>query len=355
MAKKKTYKETVNYGRTTEFHRYLHEVTTEDGMNLIMTHKVPVGKKSSAPVVMVHGLGQNRYSWTLTKRSMENYLVSQGFETFNVELRGHGLSRANGCEYPTRFETYLFYDMPAILEAVREITNRRKMFYIGHSLGAAISYCIGARFQDYLAGIISIAGPFSMGQGNLTMKLLARAGVIVDRITPFRLLHPEAFYIDFIGFVARYGLFALDNRFNRFPIQVWYPGSIERDILTERIEKGFDRTSFTVFWLLVEWTSSGKLHSSDKSVDFEEQIAGLKIPILFVIGDRDYAVPVASVKEAHEKAASEDKTLKVFGGEAPGLHWGHCDLICGQHAPRIVWPYLLEWMQTRLPRRQPAA
>ena len=348
MARKAVYSEIVNHNKTTEFHRNLHEITTEDGMNLIMTHKVPARKKSLAPVLLVHGLGQNRYSWTLSKRSLENYLVANGFETFNVELRGHGLSRANGCEVPTSFETYLFYDMPAIMNAVREITNGRKTFYFGHSLGGAISYCIGAQYQEDLAGIVAIASPFSMAEGNLTMKLLAKFGVLMDRVVPFQLLHPETFYIDFIGFFAQFGLFVLDNRFNHIPIQVWHPGSIERDILTERIEKGFDRTSFNVFWLLVEWASSGKFHSSDGSVDFQENIADLKIPIFFIVGDKDYAVPEASVREAYEKVGSPDKTLRVFGDEAPGLHWGHCDLICGREAPRIVWPEILEWMQKRL-------
>ena len=351
MARKVLYRETVNQNKTTEFYRNLHEITTDDGMNLIMTHKLPVARKSLAPVLLVHGLGQNRYSWTLSKRSMENYLVANGFETFNVELRGHGLSRANGCEVPASFETYLFQDIPAVLRAVREIADGHKIFYIGHSLGGAIAYCVGARYQEHLAGVVAIASPFSMAEGNLVLKGLARIGTLMDRVVPFRLLHPETFYIDFIGALAKYGLFALDSRFNLVPIQVWYPGSIERDILTERIEKGFDRTSFNVVWLLVEWASSGKFLSSDGKLDFEDSIEELKVPIFFVVGDKDCAVPEASVREAYLKVGSADKTLKVFGGEAPGLHWGHCDLICGREAPRVVWPEVLSWMQQRL---QPA-
>jgi len=71
---------------------------------------------------------------------------------------------------------------------------------------------------------------------------------------------------------------------------------------------------------------------------------------LFVNGDRDVAVTQAAVREAYEKAASGDKTFKVFGGEHPGLHWGHIDLIFGRHAPEITWPYMLEWMNRRLSR-----
>ena len=349
MAKEQIHSETVNRNKSVEFHRYLHEIPTGDGLNLIMTHKVPLRKRSLAPVIFVHGLGQNRYSWTLSKRSMENYFVSEGFETFNVELRGHGLSRANGCEVPSNFESYLFYDIPAIVERVQAITDGRKAFYFGHSLGGAISYCIGAKHQESLAGIVSIAGPFSMARGNIPMKVLARMGVFADSLVPFRLLHPETFYIDFLGVLAKVGLFALDSRFVYNPLQVWYPGSTERDVLTERIEKGFDRTSFNVFWLLVEWAASGTFHSSDGKRDYQENIEDLEIPVFFVVGDRDLVVPEASVREAYDKAGSVDKTIHVYGGEAKGMHWGHCDLICGREAPRVVWPDLLQWMMQRLP------
>jgi len=349
MVRKKVFREAVNLNQTVDFHRTLYEVPTRDGMNLIMTRKAPVRGKPLAPVVLVHGLGQNRYSWTLTKRSMENYLVRKGFETFNVELRGHGLSRANGSDYPERFETYLYQDIPAVLRRVREVTGTEKMFYIGHSLGGTISYCIGFQLHDYLCGIVSIAGPFNFAKGNPFMRLLAKGGFSLGKTARIRSLHPEAFYVDLAGFLARFGLFLMDNRFNRFPIQLWYPGSMEDEVLTERIEKGVDRTSFNVFWLLVELAASGRLHGSGRKENFEDRISRLEAPILFVVGDRDSGVPEASVQEAFDKAGTRDKTLKVFGGEAPGLHWGHCDLICGREAPRIVWPYILKWMQTRLP------
>jgi len=166
MNYKKIYTEAVNFDKKTEFYRYIHEVMTEDGMTLIMTQKIPLHQKPLAPIMFVHGLGQNRFTWTQSRRSMENYFVSKGFQTFNLELRGHGLSRANGSDYPRRFETYLHYDLPAFIKAINEITNGQKIFYIGHSLGGTISYCISSQFQNYFAGIISIGGPFQMAKGN---------------------------------------------------------------------------------------------------------------------------------------------------------------------------------------------
>ncbi len=342
-------KETVNGETTVELVRTLHEVPTDDGMNLVMVHKRPAHRAPLAPAVLVHGLGQNRFSWTLSRRSLENYLVAQGFETFNAELRGHGLSRANGCEYPAHFETYVESDLPAILRTVGELTDGQRAFYLGHSLGATIGYCLGAQHHDRLAGIVSIGGPYDFGAGNLFLRLLAKTGVLLDKVIHLKALHPDAFYIDVLGIIARHGLFFFDSPIHRIPLHIWRPGSTERDILEERIDKGFDRTSFNVFWLLVEWGSGGRLARADGGGGLEERLDELRIPIFFVVGDDDDCVPEEAVREAYWRVPSTDKTLTVFGGEQPDLHWGHCDLICGREAPQVIWPAIARWMTSRLP------
>lgn len=339
----------VNNEEMVTYRRRIHEVVTADGMNLIMTRKTPVRKKPVGHVMLVHGLGQNRYTWTLSRRSLENYLVKNGFETFNIELRGHGLSRANGSEHPIDFDTYLNLDLPAFLEAVLTITGGVKPFYMGHSLGGSIAYCMGSEFSDRLAGIISIGGPFNLARGNRLLKFIARTGVTLGRWYPFPKVQPHVFYIDFIGILANTLLSLLDNpHYEKIPLQVWYPGSIERDILEERIIKGFDRTSFNVIKFFFEWGAREQFISADGKTDFGERIAELTAPILFVNGDKDVGIPPEAIREAYEKAGSKDKMFKVFGGEQPGLHWGHCDLICGRHAPEITWPYMLEWMMQRV-------
>src|SRR5262245_49500526 len=49
-----------------------------------------------APIMLIHGYGQNRYAWHLPSRSLSNYLAKAGFDVFNLELRGHGRSRHLG-------------------------------------------------------------------------------------------------------------------------------------------------------------------------------------------------------------------------------------------------------------------
>jgi len=348
MTQKLKVKEVVNKKWSVECYRFLHEVKTEDGSLLKMTQKTPMDRKPVASIILIHGLGQNRYSWNLSRRSMENYLVANGFETYNIELRGHGLSRSDGGNYPERFRTYLEYDLPAFLHAIKQISNPKQLFYMGHSLGATIAYCLEARFQKELSGIISIGGPFHMAKGNFLLTHIAKAGVALEKLVPVHLLYPKAFYVDYIGAVARIGLFLMDSSLYKIPLQAWYPGSIERDILKERITKGFDRTGMNVVRFMFKWGAEGKLRSLFGNTDYEKRIRQLKAPILFVVGDKDYAAPLASVQAAYDQAGARDKTLKIFDKRSTKVHWGHIDLICGRNAPDHVWLYVLKWLRKRI-------
>ena len=59
----------------------------------VMHKRLPKGNPRAA-LILVHGFGQNRHAWHIPQRSFENHLVSEGFEVFSADLRGHGESAA---------------------------------------------------------------------------------------------------------------------------------------------------------------------------------------------------------------------------------------------------------------------
>ena len=67
----------------------------------------PPDGASLPPAVLVHGFAQNRYTWRISRRSMSGWLAARGHEVLNVELRGHGNSRAYGAGNATAFPEYV--------------------------------------------------------------------------------------------------------------------------------------------------------------------------------------------------------------------------------------------------------
>ena len=80
------------------------------------------------------------------------------------------------------------------------------------------------------------------------------------------------------------------------------------------------------------------------------------MPTLMIAGAADLISDVPSTRMTFEAIASPDKTLCVFG-RANGhvADYGHCDLAWSRHAPREVFPVMLDWLERHQPgaRRRP--
>lgn len=338
--------EVIDGGLRTHVVVSLHEIETEDGVPLIMTRRrAPALDGNAPPILLVHGLGQNRYSWHLPSRSLANYLVDCGFDVFIIELRGHGLSRTHGSPYPLRFEEYVDYDVPAAIEAVLELSGHDRTFYAGHSFGGTIGYCL-TPVQEQLAGVISIGGPGLFGAGNRALQAFGWLVRALDRYTPLRFVPYAAFPAEPFALALKALMFYLD-RPNRFPLRLWEPGSIDRDILYERLTRGFDRTGRGVIRQTYHWGTTQTFTCPDSGEDYTDRLAGFAQPLLFIQGDNDFVVPYDSIRICVDTVASDDVEVRTFNAEETGHHWGHLDLVFGDHAPEHVWPYLTDWMRAR--------
>ena len=94
---------------------------------------------SRGPVLLVHGFAQNRYSWHARLRSPSAWWAAQGFDVWNLELRGHGNSRSEGQLGAETFSDYVD-DVDQALDALPG-----PAVVVGHSLGGAAAYAVAGR------------------------------------------------------------------------------------------------------------------------------------------------------------------------------------------------------------------
>jgi alpha-beta hydrolase superfamily lysophospholipase len=326
--------------------RELVEVSTDDGVRLVALRKRPLDQaRTRGSVLLVHGLCQNRYTWDMRQRSLANYLVAHGYDVLLAELRGHGLSRASRAPYASSFEAYIRHDLPALVRKAAALGGSERIFLVGHSLGGTMAYCAGTALQPYLRGIVSFAGPSHLGRGSLFIPPLAAALHWMGRVSPVPAWRSLPYIgLDLLGPLLLAARPYLDSPLSFRPLGLWYPRSIEAPLLEERIRLGFDRTGVPIGELVVRWAATGRLLSSCGTVDYQDGLAGLEVPVLFLVGAQDAVVPTRSMQAAFEQIGSRDKTFRVFGRTPLSRGWGHIDIVLGKAAPRVVWPALLDWM-----------
>ncbi len=276
------------------------------------------------PVLLVHGFAQNRYSWHTSRRSMSAWLAQEGFDVYNLELRGHGRSR--GDARAERFADYV----EDLVRAIGALPS--PSFVVGHSLGATVAYA--AATEVPARGIVGIGGVYAFARRNPTLRAIARLSHASPSLG--RLQIRTKVLGEIIG--RLYGL--SDSLGYAFPVSGWWPGSVEPEILAERLSVGFDWTSLPVWNEMCRWSATG-------TFDYDEGWRSLEVPLLVMLGDKDVLVPPDDGRVAFDRSGSADKALVVFDDYTHGTHWGHLDLVLGRHAPAQVWPRVSSWMKAR--------
>ena len=278
------------------------------------------------PVVLVHGFAQNRYTWHLSRRSFSAWLAAEGYDTWNLELPGHGNSRS--AQGSAAFAAYLD-DIRRVAGVIGE-----PAFWMGHSLGGAAVYA-GATVTP-MRGAIGIGALFRFAQANRALKLLCHFSMVQGR----DVLGALNVRTQLAGKLLAKLYSVSDIAGYAFPISGWAPESVEPDLLAERLSKGFDWTAANVWFDMARWGVSGRF-------DYEEAWARTQVPLLVIGGDLDHLMLPADVRTAYDFSGSTDKTLVQLDDYGTGVHWGHLDLIVGKHAPRFVWPVVRDWMAER--------
>lgn len=338
----------VNGATTGRFLKEIVHAPIDRGAVVLVRKRKADLEKTRGAIVLIHGFGQNRYSWHLKARSFANYLALRGFDVFNLELRGHGRSRDAGSRHPRRFEDYVEHDALAGLDAALELSGHSRAFVMGHSLGAGVSFALAGHAPEKVAGVVSLAGVFLFGTGQPIFRHASAAYRRLARfVDPVLLLAPFV-PVDIAGRLLMAGRKVVDHpRFAVSPLQVWYPGTIEPEILYERMTVAMDRTGAGVLRQMIEWAATGAFVGMHSRRDYAAAFADTELPLLVVAADQDKLCPPKDCKTAYDASRSRDKSYVEFGRQQGGGSWGHVDVICGERAPRHVWPVIADWIEQR--------
>jgi polyhydroxyalkanoate synthase subunit PhaC len=304
-----------------------------------------------APVLLVHGYGQNRYAWHLPSRSFSNYLAHAGFDVFNLDLRGHGRSRHLGARRPGCVTDFVREDLPAAIREVEHLSGRRGVYLVGHSLGGLISYATAASMRESVRGIVTLGSPYLFTRGSWALRLLGDVMLAVDR--KMHLGH-GALPLKGWGEAVRLARVFIESPMFPLPIRGFSPGSMEPNILAQHMSLAMDAGSITVLrnMFLTAAESRASNHRLGGLTGYASAFEELDLPLLVIAGSKDDLAPPESVVPAFERSRSTNKSYRVFPR-------GHIDLVVGREAPLSIWPLVEAWLRARVraaelqPRQSP--
>lgn len=337
MLSKETVAQRVTPGRIRWFRKEIFQVRGPEP--LVMVRKRRAEGETLAPVILVHGFGQNRYAFHMRERSFSNYLADRGFDVFNVDLRGHGRSAELGSRRSRGVDDYIRGDLPAVLDRVLALSGFDKAFFVGHSLGGLCSAAASATRTEQVAGVVTIGSPHALGRGHPVLgsglRLLGHTVGTVGLLRGSQLRFP----VDLIGKALHATRFAFDSKLAPIPVRGWKPGSFERGELASYL-RSFDCESLSTVDDLIVLAATGELRSRADGSSYTRLIEESTLPLLALSGSADLLANPGAVKPLFERSRALDKQyVKVDAG--------HGDLLVGRQAPDEVWPLIGNWLLAR--------
>lgn len=316
---------------------------TKDGWQLALTHWAPAAdaKPRPHPVLMVHGLGANRLNLDLDDRySIARSASQRGFDTYVLELRGAGLSRAPDDQDALRFEwgfnEYADFDMHAAIETITERTGCGQIHGVGHSMGGMLFYCLATRQHKALRSVCAVGTPLIAdlqlrpSESRLLKLATKLAPESSQRRVPLRKLMGAAQLLMPVSKHVVDGL--LLNLMNT-----------DDDVVMRMSREGIDDVPLQ---LILELTQQMAKPSADGPYAYESLLNDIDVPVLAIGGSVDRIAPPASARAATERINSRDVRYREMGtAHGDQADYGHVDLLVGRHAPKEVFPLVLDFLE----------
>ena len=308
-------------------------------------------------MILCHGLGLNATFWTITNDHLPSQLTSRGYDVYVFDIRGSGenahlgrCDRVNKLIRETPFrergerswnvDDLVRYDVPAILDYVRRDTGQDRVNWIGHSLG-------GMLIVPYLE-----LDP----QADRIANFVGMGSTIIQAETPqWDMLRANRA-------LRALSLFASPGRLGR-PLKYFRPPGMD---LIDRFyysnENVDPQTVSRFYGYTLEDTGPGALRqldpylefghmlSADRKIDYAALLDRIKTRTLLVAGEGDIMSDIPSTELMYQALGSPDKALMKFGKSYGQVaDYGHCDLVWSRHAPREVFPRLIDWLDEHQP------
>ena len=225
--------------------------------------------EARAVVVIAHGAGEHSRRYEHVARR----LVDAGYAVYALDHRGHGLSKGRRA---------LVDRMDRVIADVRTLVGRaaaenpgRPLFLLGHSMGGTIGIAFAARHQQELAGL-ALSGPVAVLEAaSPALRVIAS---VLSTLTP------------------GLGVFAVDASL------------VSRD---PEVVRAYREDPLVFHGKLPARTVAELAAAVGR---FPAEVPTIRLPLLVMHGTEDALAPVAGATMVHERAASGDKTLKLYEG-----------------------------------------
>ena len=331
---------------------------TEDGWRLGVRHyRSPNPDPGKLPVILCHGLGLNATFWTITDNHLASQLALRGYDVFVFDIRGSGENAIVGRhDRINRIMRHTF-----LRECGERRLDRRRPGALRRPGNSRLRQAQTGRDRVQLGRAqpgwnahLSLPGAGTSSRADRQLRwhgkhdhsggdpqrdmLAANRGLRILSLfaSPGRLGRPLTFF--------RLPGMELIDRF------YYSPENVDRETISRFYGYTLEDTGPGALRQLDPYLEYGHMLSADRTIDYSSRLGEIQTPTLLVAGDGDIMSDVPSTELTFAALGSPDKAIMRFGKSQGHIaDYGHCDLVWSRHAPKEIFPPIIDWLDQRQP------
>jgi len=172
---------TVELAQARGYTVQAHHVITADNYGLILHRLVSKAPANGKVVVLQHGLMDTSATWVLNEKTNSlGYILSDaGFDVWLANSRGNRYTAALDANkaWTFSFDEMAYYDIPAVVTYITGKTGAKKLSWVAHSQGCAISFAAFAKpgFSALIERFVALAPvTYLKTQSSPLMKIMVK-------------------------------------------------------------------------------------------------------------------------------------------------------------------------------------
>lgn len=295
--------------------------------------------EKSIPILFVHGFGSNQNNFLLPlEYSIVHYLKNHNFDCWTMDLRGCKSSKPpfGRTHRDASINDVLIYDLSAIIDFILKMTDNKKLFWIGHSLGGMLLYAyLLYQGRDKIAGGITLGAPIGFVNTEIYVPSI---------LVKLQKLFPDTIFLLFRMLIPVLKFFKIGN--NVFPIN---PRNLNPNMTAWDLCKMVEPPSPRMVDEMMLWVNEKKWTMLNGQLKVFEHISELDVPLLLFYAPDDPFVNLDTAKEFFNSLKSKDKEILILSKEQGCKHdYNHCDLAFGENGEVEVFEPIKLWLEKHI-------
>jgi pimeloyl-ACP methyl ester carboxylesterase len=283
----------------------------------VRLHYAECGRRGERLVLLLHGFPECWYSWRHQLKAL-----GERFHVVAPDLRGYNLS-----DKPARVEDYRMEKLVGDVLGLMEHFGARDAAVVGHDWGAAIAWAVAARHPERVWKVAALqVPPLPVWFANMTVKQALSSWYMLFFQIPYL---PE-WRLGLSDFAGLDGMLKKTSRPGTFT-------DTDLAIYKNALRQKDKTTNTTALTAAINYYRANVFSNLSRSGETAKgKDARIRVPTLFIYGERDFAIVPDSVRDVGKHIDAPYRELRL----ANSNHWVQ------QESPTEVNAALLNFLES---------